>query len=326
MNNKRDISLLVVVHTEEEFDWNKPFSSENAGVTHVPGLRRVQDVFDRHGVKATWMLGYPIVSNEESAAVFRDFVAQSGVEIGCHIHPWVTPPIDPAYDPSESYHGNHPRDLEYAKIKTCTEAIKEKIGIQPLSFLGGRYSFGPNTGAILEELGYQVDMSIKATGYYAMDGGPDYRRVSLKAHWNSPGNGLLRIPGTGAYLGPLRFLGPWLSPLMAPKLVKQLRAEGILSHAGLFETLQLSPEGYSLKDMIKLTDAVIKQGEETLLLGFHSPSVMRNGTPYVKTHEDVEEFIDKIDQYLSYVTALGGVVPRTASDYRAYFVAGESRL
>jgi len=45
--------LLVVVDTEEEFDWSRPHARENTGVSAIGAQGRAQEVFARHGIAPT---------------------------------------------------------------------------------------------------------------------------------------------------------------------------------------------------------------------------------------------------------------------------------
>ena len=54
--------LLVVIDTEEEFDWNAAFDRSNTGVGHMRHIGRVQDVFDELGARPTYVIDYPVAS------------------------------------------------------------------------------------------------------------------------------------------------------------------------------------------------------------------------------------------------------------------------
>ena len=84
--------LLVVIHTEEEFDWSAGFDRRNVAVSHVASMGLVQDIFERLGVTPTYVVDFPIASHEESARVFRDYAASGRAVLGAHLHPWVSPP------------------------------------------------------------------------------------------------------------------------------------------------------------------------------------------------------------------------------------------
>src|SRR5262245_14766296 len=86
--------LLVVIDTEEEFDWSKPFDRGSTGVTHMRSIGRLQEVFDEFGVRPVYVVDFPIASQEESAAPLRELQRSRRCEIGAHLHPWVSPPFE----------------------------------------------------------------------------------------------------------------------------------------------------------------------------------------------------------------------------------------
>ena len=300
MNNEK-IPFVILIHTEEEFDWRAGFSRENNAVEHAQFLYRVQDIFDELGFRAGYLIGYPLLSDPNSLSVIRELSENELVEIGCHMHAWVTPPYGSSGAEGISYQHLLPAALEREKLVTLTRKIEAEIGVRPKSFLGGRYGFGPNTGEVLKELGYKVDFSANATGDYTDDGGPDYSRISLSPTWHNDNGQLLRAVGTGAYLGCLHGAGPQLNRVLRKRIARNLRLEGILSRLGMFETLRLSPEGYSFDELRRLTDTVVERGADYLVYSFHSPSVMPGCTPYVQSDDDLMGFLDDIRRYLTYI-------------------------
>ena len=63
--------LLIVVDTEEEFDWAAPFSRANTSVTAMRHVGRAHAIYTRYGIKPTYALDYPVASQEEGAAPLR---------------------------------------------------------------------------------------------------------------------------------------------------------------------------------------------------------------------------------------------------------------
>ena len=88
-----------------------------------------------------------------------------------------------AYEFVRGRPGNLPRALETEKLERLTEQIAESFGTRPLTYLAGRYGFGANTAAILEELGYEVDISPAVPINFSDDGGPDYSGYSSHPYW-----------------------------------------------------------------------------------------------------------------------------------------------
>ena len=241
--------LICVIDTEEEFDWNAEPSRDAVSVEHMDSLSLIQDIFDEVGLVPCYVVDYPIVSNDRSAtrleAVYRD----GRCEIGAHLHPWVTPPFDECLSRANMYPGNLDAALERAKLETLTAAIEQRFS-RPIAYKAGRYGVGPNTFRILDELGYELDLSYCPGFDCSDDGGPDYASTHSHPAWVGARHNILEIPTTGAFTGYLRGLGPSLFPLA--QRLRAVKAQGILSRLGLLDRLMLSPEGYSSKEHIAL--------------------------------------------------------------------------
>ena len=114
-----------------------------------------------------------------------------------------------------SYPGNLPRELEAAKLAALAARIERALGVRPTIYKAGRHGKGPNTEAILEEQGFEIDMSPAPPMDYRADGGPDYRRHPARPFRFGHKRRLLCLPSTGAFVGALSGLGPALHPLLA---------------------------------------------------------------------------------------------------------------
>ncbi|WP_445367857.1 polysaccharide deacetylase family protein [Methylomonas sp. BW4-1] len=299
--------LSVVIHTEEEFDWNKPHDRQATGVKHMRHIDRAQNVFDSFGIVPNYVVDYPIASQEEAFGPLKAYTDSGRALIGAHLHPWVSPPHDEALNARNSYPGNLPRELEYEKLRILTEQIKSSFGTSPLTYLAGRYGFGPNTGEILEELGYEVDISVAASIDYSADGGPDYSSYTSDPFWFGNQRRLLSLPGSGGYVGTLRAGGtPLYRRLMHPWL-RKAKISGAVARLRLLERIRLSPEDYSEPEMRRLTKSLLADGVRIFVFSFHSPSVMPGGTPYVNSDADLERFLEKCRRYFDFfMRELGG--------------------
>ena len=60
MSHAATPELLVVVDTEEEFDWSAPFSREATATRSIPAQARAHDIYDRLGVVPTYVVEYPV--------------------------------------------------------------------------------------------------------------------------------------------------------------------------------------------------------------------------------------------------------------------------
>lgn len=290
--------LAIVVDTEEEFDWDRPFSRANQGVSAIPAQTRAHDIYDRLGVVPTYVVGYPVVRDPGCAAFFRDLKAAGRAEIGAHLHPWVTPPHDEEVTRRNSYACNLPPELERAKIATLTDAIADAAGERPTIFKAGRHGFGAHTAGILADLGYAVDCSVVPYVSFAFDGGPDFYGRPDRPYWLDRDRRLLEIPVTNAYYGALSAFGPRVQPLFDDKRAEALRIPGLLSRSRLLTRSRLTPEGVSADEQCRLLDALVARGLTTFTMVYHSPSLEPGHTPYVRTAADLAAFLATIEAVL----------------------------
>jgi hypothetical protein len=299
-------TLVVVIDTEEEFDWSGPFDPASTAVTNIAAQPLAQDVFDRQGVVPTYVVDYPVATAPEAVAVLRGFAAAGRCEIGAHLHPWVTPPAEGPIDSRHSYPGNLSPALERKKLAALTEAIAASFGKPPTVYKAGRYGLGAATPATLRELGYAVDVSVVPHTDFSADGGPDFSEAPADPFMID--DGLCEIPLSVSFVGRLAGRGPRLyRRLTASAATRSLRLVGIFGRLGLLERLRLTPEGHSLTDLIRQTRAARAAGTRLFMLTYHSSSLLPGATNYVRTDAERSAFLSTLDGYLRFFrTELGG--------------------
>jgi hypothetical protein len=141
--------LFVVVDTEEEFDWEAPFSRESTSVTAIDEVGRLQDVLARHRLLPTYVIDYPVASTKSSAERLGAYARRGECQIGAHLHPWVSPPYTETLGQRASFACNLGGELELDKIRRLKQTIESALGVTPRSYKAGRYGFGPTTAEIL---------------------------------------------------------------------------------------------------------------------------------------------------------------------------------
>ena len=306
LNSKQPISLekdlppqlIVVIDTEEEFDWNKPVDRNSTSVVSMQYIHRVQDIFDEYGIKPCYVIDYPIASQQEGYRYLVEIYKENRCDIGAHLHPWVTPPETEKLIPENTYPGNLEKSLEYEKLERLTHVIQQNFDLQPTIYKAGRYGFGPNTESILKQLGYQIDLSYCPAFNHGVDGGPDYSDVHAEPFWFDSDKKLLEIPLTGSFVGSARAASKSLFELAQG--YKKFKLPGVLSKLGIVDRLVLTPEGYTHEEHVKLTKFLYQKGVRTFTWSFHSPTVMPGTTPYVKNEQDVKIFLDSFHQYFDF--------------------------
>ena len=297
--------LIVVIDTEEEFDWNAPADRTATGVSAMDSIYRVQDIFDSYGITPCYVIDYPVVSQEEGNRALKQIHKDGRCEIGAHLHPWVSPPLKEEMTPKNTFPGNLPLELEREKLLILRNKIAEEFEFQPTIYKAGRYGVGANTAAILDDLGFEIDLSLCPPVDYSSALGPDFSQCHAQPFWFGLDDNLLEIPVSGAFVG-------WGGGLMNPLYnfamhFKKFKLPGIFSRLSLVDRLMLSPEGFTSKDHIKLTDFLYKQGVRTFTWSFHSPTVVPGHTSYVQSEAQLKEFLATFNTYFDYFfNELGG--------------------
>ncbi|EMD82638.1 polysaccharide deacetylase family protein [Pacificimonas flava] len=293
--------FLVFVDTEEEFDWSQPRRRDSTSVRTVGALPRVHELMRSYGAEPAYMIDYPVATDAAAVDVLGGFKAAGGTTIGAQLHPWVNPPFIERVDARNSFVGNLPRELERAKIASLTEAIASGFGEAPIVYRAGRYGVGPNTEALLDELGYKLDASVRPYFDYSEEGGPDFRRIDPRPYWTGPERRLLELPLSTTFTGSLRRAGEGL--FRAANRVPHLN--GFLSRGRLLSRIALTPEGIPAADAVRAADLLLNEGAPLISISFHSPSVEPGHTPYVRDAADLKAFYAWFEAVFEHLLARG---------------------
>jgi len=301
--------VLVFVDTEEEFDWSQPKSRDSTSVKSVKSLPKVHELMRGFGIKPAYMVDYPVATTPESVDVLRRLAEDGAATIGSQLHPWVNPPFIERVERKNSFPGNLPRPVELAKIKALTDAITENFGTPPIVYRAGRYGVGPNTEALLDELGYKLDVSVRPYFDYSDEDGPSFRGIRPQLYWTGPEQRLLELPLTSTFTGGLRFFGEKAFEIAA----RVPRLNGILSRTSLLGRVALTPEGIPLDEAVHAIELLVGEGTQLFSISFHSPSVEPGHTPYVRDARDLADFYAWWEGVLSTLTK-AGVTPTSVED------------
>jgi hypothetical protein len=292
--------LLVIVDTEEEFDWSKPYSRSQISVDHIKHQAVAHTILERYGLRPTYVVDYPVASQEGGYRVLREWLTDGRCGIGAHLHPWVNPPFDEELSAWNSYPGNLPVELEKAKLLRLTEIIEANFGRRPTVYRAGRYGVGPATGAILEEMGYQVDTSIVPHTEFSRDGGPDFTEFDVDPFWFGPSGQVLEIPLTVGWYGWLKAIGSPLRRWVTSDIGIRLHLPGVLARLRMLERIRLTPEGTNFRELKRLIDTMLAAGRQLFVFSYHSPSVVPGNTPYVRSGSELQRFLALIEQFCEY--------------------------
>lgn len=314
-------TLLVVVDTEEEFDWDEPFDPSATSVRNILEQPHAQAIFDTHGVQPAYCITYPVAISAE-AEILRHFAREGRCSIGAHLHPWVTPPHEGPVQDAYSFPGNLPKALERAKLETLTEVIAEQFGTWPTIYKAGRYGIGPGTAETLDALGYRLDCSIVPRTKFYDKGGPDFTGYDDEPFMAS--DTLLEVPLSVHFVGMAAQAGPRAFPLLNSSLGRRLRLPGIMARTGLLERLRLTPEGHRLPDLVRQTKSAVGHGKRLFMMTYHSSTLMPGGSPYVKDDVGRKAFLDCLAGYCAFFMETLGGRPGTLPGVAAALLADGS--
>jgi len=320
----RETVVIVSIDTEED-NWRP--SRNGVAVGNIRELVRLGGFFDRLGVRPTYLVNYQVAIKPCAVEVLRDLGASGNAEIGAHLHPWNTPPLDEAFIPRNTMLKNLPADLQLAKLQQLTDTLQQAFECTPTVFRAGRFGFGPGTVAALLRCGYRVDSSVTPFwNWESLDDGPSFVGAPLDAYRLAPNDDVRRPAANGELLeiplsygfssGPFSFWDP-TRRLLESAPFRWLRLAGIVSRTGLGKRIVLSPELASAAEMLTLSRRLLEHGVRHLQLFWHSPSFTAGLTPFVATKGDVRRMFDSLEAYFDGLSRMTNVRFATLSEAAA---------
>lgn len=305
------MKLIITIDTEED-SWNG-YSPANNTVRNIERVPALQEMFDRFGVRPTYLVTYPVAADEKAASILKAVLDRGGCEIGAHCHPWNTPPFEEEINKSNTMLCNLPKGLQFKKLRVLDEAIKKSFGIKPTSFRCGRWGYNRDVAENLQRLGYKVDTSIAAYTDWSAYDGPDFSTIPpgpfrfsaddiLK---EQPGGPLAEVPATVGFLQRRYALSNRILRAVSRRPVKRPRLSGILYRLNIVNKVWLSPEFSDAATMIRLAGTMKKNNYAFLNMSFHSPNLIAGLTPFVRTKEAEKDFLDRTNEFLKFACAEG---------------------
>ncbi len=315
--------LIVLIDAEAEFDWDGPFLRSHVSVRNLSRQVTAQNIFDRLNVRPTYLVDYAVATQPEGFEPIRELLQSGRCEIGAHLQPWENPPFAEELSARTSFNHNLPAWLQKEKLQRLTEVIESTFGIKPISYRAGRYGVGNEMAWILEELGYQIDVSVLPGYDMRLRHGPDFRHAFARPFWIGRNRNLLEIPLTTGFSGLLaKGRAPQISSatlyaaLSSPGAAR-LHLPGVFARLRLLERITLTPEGVSIQELKRLTRLLLGRGHRVFTFNYHSSTLLPGYTPYVRTEADLDRMIYTIDEYLHFFMDQLGGIAMTPTEFRA---------
>ena len=314
-------AFLVAIDTEGDNQWDAA-ARRNQTFENLYALGRLHEFFERHGARATYVITYPVATDPRSAEVLRHLLSRGTCEVGAHHHAWETPPFSPEDVQRHPYALSLPLTQFDAQLDSLTHAIREGVGVQPVSYRSGRFGFAAAHVSSLERAGYLVDSSVAPLFYEAHKQGPDFVGAPLTPYFlgydnaTRPGSSnVLELPISAALNRSLpRVMQHWYA--RAPWNYTTKRA---LRLARIAHVRWLRPSYSSAADMMALARQIVRQDVPILNLLFHSSEAIVGGSPYNRTQGELDAFYDRLGRVLTYAMKDLGAEPLTFAEYRQQF-------
>lgn len=303
--------LIVTIDTEED-NWGK-YSLNRYTTDNIQGIPNLQNLFDEFHVIPTYLITYPVATDQAAASILRGIAKEGKCEIGAHCHPWNTPPLEEDFNEKNSMLCNLPDELQLTKIASLHNKIISNLEIEPVCFRAGRWGFNDNVARNICRLGYMVDTSMTPYMDWKCYQGPDFSNVSpycrkLSFHDINPGSPpahLFEIPPTVGFFQKNFSLCNRVYKFINRENIKYTGLIGLFYRLNVLNKVWLSPEKNTGSEMIRLTNRMRANGYPVINMTFHSPSLKQGFSPFVRTKEDEGKFLDRIREFLEYTKKIG---------------------
>lgn len=292
--------LIITIDTEED-NWgcydNDFFTTEN--IQRVPYL---QEILDELGFKPTYLVTYPIANDEKSVSILKKILDEGRCEIGAHCHPWNTPPFEEEKNSKNSMLCNLPSRLQFEKIMTLHNTIRNNFGIEAVGFRAGRYGFDKRVAKNLYRLGYRIDTSVTPFVDWSKNYGPDFSSKGWKPFRFSvddisprgSNSELLEVPATIDYIPRNISIAKVIYRILEGKSSNLLKWKLFLTRLKLMRKIWLSPEVSTVNMQVNLLKNLIIEGGEIFNMVFHSTSLLFGLSPFNKNKIDEKRFLENI--------------------------------
>ena len=305
------IKMFITIDTEED-TWNEWTRTGNS-VENIDLIPKLQELFDRFEAVPTYLVDYPVVTNDRAMRIIREIHDRGRCEIGTHCHPWNTPPFEEEINSHNSRLNNLSYELIFKKVETLHEEIKKRLGVIPKCFRAGRWGFGPNVARCIHELGYMIDTSITPLWDWSYEDGPDFYDAPIYPYRFNPDDILTDNP-KGCILEVSPTFGFFQKNIKRCARVRKWILSSPLARFHVLEILDklrllnlrwLSPEYFDGSEMISLSENMIRVGYQSLNMMFHSNSLLPGKSEFVRNDNEIEDFLHNIELLLEFVVDNG---------------------
>ena len=323
------IFLAITIDTEcdkgEKWRVKQPLSFLN---TRVGIAENLQPIFDKHGVRVTYLISPEVMMDEESVSFLKS--VEDRTELGTHLHSeFIGPHENLLSDYTEHYQSDFSSDIERKKLANLTQLFIRTFGYRPRSFRAGRFGISGDTLSHLQELGYLIDSSVTPDLMWRNHAGNSANFFGTPYQPYFPSSDNFRKPGELKILEvPVSTINPKLVklPLWAKRRINlKTRYHHILYNLYLqgAKTLWLRPTYSDVNAMNHVTEMFAKNAQNEMLflcMMFHSNEFSIDTSPYSLTPERLVNLQERLDDYLSLLKENYTVSFVRLTEIRKYFI------
>lgn len=315
----RPLRLLVGIDTEGDNQWDAAARARQT-FENVHALDCLHVRFERFGVRPTYLVTHPVVTDPRSAEVLGRLLARGNCEIGAHHHAWETPPCGPDDVRRHPYALALPLAQFEEQLLALTTAIEDRLGVRPISYRSGRFGFSASHVSALERAGYLVESSVAPLFYEAHKCGPDFVGAPPSPYYLAYDDA--RRPGASEVLevpvsaGLNRRVPKWIERLYG-RAPRPYTTRRVLRKLGIARVMWLRPSYSPLADMMALARRLAAEGTPQLNVLFHSSEAIAGASPYNRTEAELAVFFEKLDAFLRFAVEELGARPATFTEFRS---------
>lgn len=303
--------FVITMDTEPDNEWDRPRHPQTQNARFVP---RFHELCQSYGLKVTYLLTLEMAQDPFLSDYLKPRLAKGECEVGAHLHPWNTPPLEQVTPDDYRHHPypyEYPEDLQRAKLTTLVDAIESNFGVRPRSYKAGRWGLDATHARLLSELGFLADTSVcpgvnwgPSKGHPDRSGGPNYNTAPALPYRLSgrdvcrPGDlPLWEIPPTIVFYSPLGRYVPGVKALY--RRYRKVRRAFDRLHLGS-EWLRPYPH-MTAERLERVATLARESGSPVLNLTFHSSECMPGGSPYNKTEASIEDLYRRLEGFFSFL-------------------------
>lgn len=313
------MKLAVTIDVEEEGLFEDEYRSGDAPTRNVEELMRLDPIFTEWGIRPTLLVSYQVIRHQRHQDLLATLAEKWRAEIGLHLHPWNTPPLQELSYPEPVPSELIPKELLAAKLRTLLDVMK-RAGFDPVSFRMGRFNMGPRMFSVLDETpDIQVDSSMAPFRKYY--GGPAH--LALRTDPYFPDQSQVLDPGSSRVLEvPLTVvpLFPGLGRLLARLDEAAVFPDGRVPQiAAKVASLPAQPMWTGLHRLKAAARLHQHRGGKVLTTFFHSSEIMAGGCPRHATKAHVDRFLEKLSRFVEWLRTECSAESMTLSELGALY-------